>query len=130
MDPTITCGKHLAAHADISGSEFRNVNPSGAVFDDVNLGNARLHNVNLSHTTVSAANLGGAVFRHIGPPLDKDGGQQMQEPVTFEEAMLCGSTFRRVDLSNVRIIDCNIEGMSVDGISIAKLLKVYRLRMQ
>ena len=54
----------------------------------------------------------------------------MQEPVTFEEAMLCGSTFRRVDLSNVRIIDCKIEGMSVDGISIAKLLKVYRLRMQ
>jgi RNA polymerase sigma-70 factor (ECF subfamily) len=129
MDSTIPCGKHLAAHADISGSEFHDVNLSEAVFDNVNLGHARLHNVNLSDTTVSAANLGGAVFRHIGPPLEKDGGQPRQRPVIFEEAMLCGSTFKRVDLSNVRIIDCNIQGLSIDGIPIAKLLKIYRLRM-
>jgi uncharacterized protein YjbI with pentapeptide repeats len=130
MDPIIPSGNPLAAHADISGPESHDVNLSGAVFDNVNLSHARLHNVNLSEATVSAANLGGAVFRHIGPPLDKDGGQQRQKPVTFEEATLCGSTFRRVDLSDVRIIDCNIQGLSIDGIPIAKFLKVYRLRMQ
>ena len=126
MKPTIASGKHLAAGADISGSEFHKVNLSGAVFDDVNLGNARLHSVNLSDARISAANLGGAVFRHIGPPIDEDGGQRKQRPVTFEEAMLCGSTFRKVDLSDARIVDCNIQGMTIDGIPVAELLKAYR----
>jgi RNA polymerase sigma-70 factor (ECF subfamily) len=130
MDPTLPSGNYPAAPADPSGCTSLDVNLSGAVFDNVNLSHARLHNVDLSDATISAANLAGAVFRHIGPPPDKDNAPQRQKPVTFEEATLCGSTFRRVDLSDVRIIDCNIQGLSIDGIRIAKLLKVYRLRMQ
>jgi uncharacterized protein YjbI with pentapeptide repeats len=126
MEPTIKCGKQLAEHADISGSTFRDVNLAGAVYDDVNLGRARFHNINLSDVTVTAAQIGGATFKHIGPPPDKDGHQARQRPVTFEEAMLCDSTFRKVDMSNVKLIDCKVEGMTIDGVLVTDLIAAYK----
>jgi uncharacterized protein YjbI with pentapeptide repeats len=136
MEPTITCGKHLAEHADISGSIFHDVNlskarfhdanMSGTDFDNVNLSNAMFHNINLSDIRVSAVQIGGATFKHVGPPPDSDGKQQRQRPVVFEEAMLCDSTFRKVDLSNVKIIDCDIQGMTIDGVLVANLLAEHR----
>jgi RNA polymerase sigma-70 factor (ECF subfamily) len=126
MEPTIKCGKHLAKHANIADSQFHDVNLSGADFDDVNLSNTRFHNINFSDIKVSAVQIGGATFKHVGPPPDKDGKQERQRPVTFEEAMLCDSTFRKVDMSNVKIIDCNTKGMTIDGILVSDLLKVYK----
>jgi len=136
MEPTIKCGQHLAEHADISGSSFHDVNlskttfhdanMSGADFDDVNLSSARFHNINLSDIRVSAVQIGGATFKHVGPPPDSDGKQQRQRPVVFEEAMLCDSTFRKVDMSNVKIVDCNIQGMTIDGVPVADLLAEHR----
>lgn len=126
MEPRIKCGKHLANHANISGSKFHDVNLSGADFDNVNLSNARFHNINLSDIQVSAVQIGGATFKHVGPPPDKDGNQARQRPVRFEEAMLCDSTFQKVDMSNVKIIDCNIEGMTIDGMLVTDLLKEYK----
>src|SRR4051794_10564907 len=98
MEATIQCGKHLAEHANMSGSRFHDVNLAGADFDDVNLSKARFHNINLSDIQVSAVQMGGATFKHVGLPA---GAQALQRPVTFEEATLCDSTFRKVDLSNV-----------------------------
>jgi uncharacterized protein YjbI with pentapeptide repeats len=123
MEPTIKCGKHLAEHANISGSQFHHVNLSGADFDDVNLSNARFHNINLSDIKVSAVQIGGATFKHVGPPPNIDGKQARQRPVRFEETMLCDSTFHKVDMSNVKIIDCNIQGMTIDGVLVTDLLK-------
>jgi uncharacterized protein YjbI with pentapeptide repeats len=128
MEPTIKCGKQLAEHADISSSKFHDVNLSGADFDDVNLSRARFHNINLSDIQVSAVQIGGATFKHVGPPPDKDGKQARQRPVTFEEATLCDSTFRKVDMSNVKIIDCNIQGMTIDGVLVTDLLKEFKTR--
>ncbi|MGD0221662.1 MAG: pentapeptide repeat-containing protein [Terriglobia bacterium] len=128
MESTIKCGKHLAEHTDISGSQFHDVNLSGADFNNVNLSKARFHDINLSDIEVSAVQIGGATFKHIGPPPDKDGKQARQRPVTFEEAMLCDATFRNVDLSNVKIIDCNIQGMTIDGVLATDLLKEYKKR--
>jgi uncharacterized protein YjbI with pentapeptide repeats len=128
MEPTIKCGKQFAEHADISGSMFHNVNLSGADFNDVNLSRARFHNINLSDIQVSAVQIGGATFKHIGPPPCKEGGQARQRPVMFEEAMLCDSTFRKVDMSNVKIIDCNIQGMTIDGVLVTDLIAEYKRR--
>lgn len=128
MEPTIKCGKHLALHANLTGSRFEDVCLSDAEFDNVNLGKAKFHNVNLSDISVTAVQIGGAKFRHVGPPPDKDGKQARQRPVTFEEAMLCDSTFRKVDMSNVKIIDCNIQGMTIDGVLVTDLLKEYQRR--
>ena len=40
--------------------------------------------------------------------------------------MLCDSTFRKVDLSNAKLIDCNIQGMTIDGVLVTDLLKQYK----
>jgi len=128
MESTIKCGEHLAEHANISGSKFHDVNLSESDFDNVNLSRARFHNINFSDMQVSAAQIGGATFKHIGPPPDKDGKQARQRPVTFEEAMLCDSTFRKVDMSNVKIIDCDLTGMTINGILVTDLLKEWKKR--
>lgn len=125
MEPTIKSGSHLAESANISGSRFHDVNLSNSEFDDVNMSNVTFHNINLSDISVSAAQIGGAKFKHIGPPPDKNGKQDKQRPVQFEEMMLNDSTFKKVDLSNVEIIDCNIEGMKIDGISVQGMLDAY-----
>jgi uncharacterized protein YjbI with pentapeptide repeats len=126
LKATITSGKQIARSTDIAGSEFRDVNLAGAVFENVNMSQTRMHDINLSDISISAANLGGAHFKHIGPAPDPSGKQERQKAVTFEEAQLCDSTFRKVDLSHVKIIDCNLEGMTIDGVLVTDLLAAYK----
>jgi RNA polymerase sigma-70 factor (ECF subfamily) len=111
---------------DIRESEFEHSNMSASRFDDINLSGSRFHDINFSDVQFTAAQIGGSVFKHIGPPPNGNGKQERQRPVTFEEATLCDSVFRNVDLSNVRIIDCNIEGMTIDGVSVAELLNSHK----
>jgi uncharacterized protein YjbI with pentapeptide repeats len=125
MEPTIKCGRHLAENANLAGSQFHNVNLSEADFNDVNLSKARFHNINFSDVQIMAAQMGGALFKHIGPPPDKQGRQACQRPVTFEEAMLCDSTFHKVDLSGVRVTDCNLAGMTIDGMLVTDLIRAF-----
>ena len=70
--------------------------------------------------------MGATTFKHIGPPPSKDGKQERQMPVTFEEMMLCDSTFRRVDLSNVRVIDSDVAGMTINGVLVTDLIASYK----
>ena len=125
MKATITCGKHMAEHANISGSRFHDVNMAGVEFDDVNMGEARFHNINMSDISVSAVQMGGARFKHIGLP---PGSQEKQRPLSFEEADLNGSTFTKCDLAGVQIKDCNVDGMMIEGIPVADLLAAYKQR--
>jgi uncharacterized protein YjbI with pentapeptide repeats len=125
--PTLLkCGVYLADNANLAGSQFHNVNLAAADFDDVNLSKARFHNINLSDIEVSAAQIGGATFRHIGPPPDENGVEPRQRAVTFEEMQLGDSTFRKVDLSGVKIVDCNLDGMTIDGVLVSDLQAAYR----
>ncbi len=110
----------------MEGTRFTNINLGKSRFDNINLSDSTFHNINFSDVQFTAAQLGGTVFKHIGPPPRKDGSQERQRPVTFEEAMLCDSVFRKVDLSNVQIIDCNIEGMKIDGVLVTDLLDAHR----
>lgn len=126
MESTIKCGKHLALHAKLTGSRFEDVCLGEAEFDNVSLARAKFHNINFSDITVTAAQMGGAKFKHIGPPPDRNGKQERQRPVTFEEMMLCDSVFRKVDLSHAQIIDCDLQGMTIDGILVTELLAAYR----
>jgi uncharacterized protein YjbI with pentapeptide repeats len=126
VKPTITSGKQVALMADISGSLFRDVNLAGSEFENVNMSQTRLHDINLSDISISAANLGGAHFKHLGPAPDQNGKQERQKAITFEEAQLCDSTFKKVDLSNVKIIDCNLDGMTIDGVLVTDLIAAYK----
>ena len=115
----------MPAKANLPGAKFHDANMTGAEFNNVNLSNARFHNVNLSNVTITAAQMGGAAWKHIGPPPDTEGKQERQRPVRFEEMMLCDSTFRKVDLSNVRVVECELSGMTINGILVTELLAVY-----
>ena len=123
MEPTIKCGKHLADNANLAGSTFHNVNLSDALFDNVNMTHVRFHNINLSDIDVSAVQIGGAHFKHFGLP---PGSPGKQRPLSFEEGDLNSSTFSRCDLSNVKLTDCNLEGMTIDGILVTDLLAAYK----
>jgi uncharacterized protein YjbI with pentapeptide repeats len=111
----------ILKHEDLSSSRFDDVNMSKSEFRDVNLSGSQFHDINFSDVSFSAAQLGGTTFKHVGPP---DGSRQ--RPVTFEEMTLCDSVFRKVDLSNVKLISCNIQGMTVDGILMSDLLDAHK----
>ena len=113
---------------NMSGSGFTNINLSTSRFTNINLSGSRFHDINFSDVHFAAAQIGGCVFRHIGLPPGRSDKTERQRPVTFEEATLSDSVFRKVDLSNVRIVDCNIEGMSIDGVLVTALLAAYRNR--
>jgi uncharacterized protein YjbI with pentapeptide repeats len=112
-------------HENIAGSEFEDLNLSGSRFENINLSGTRFHDINFSDVEISAANMGGARFKHLGPPPGKGGTHEKHRPVTFEDAALCDSTFRNVNLSNVRLNDCNIEGMTIDGVLVSDMLEAY-----
>lgn len=113
-------------HDSIPGSEFEDLNLAGAKFTNINLSKARFHDINFSDVTVTAAQMGGVTFKHIGPHPRPDGTQERQRPVTFEEAMLCDSIFRGVDMSNVQIVDCDVTGMTINGILVTDLLAEWQ----
>jgi uncharacterized protein YjbI with pentapeptide repeats len=125
MQPTIQSGRQLAAHVNIAGSQFRDVDLADAEFDNVNLSRAKLHNINLSDIAVSAVQIGGASFKHVGLPPCAAGRQR---PLRFEDCDLNGSTFTRCNLSNVVFAGCDVSGMTIDGVAVADMLKVYQAR--
>jgi uncharacterized protein YjbI with pentapeptide repeats len=113
-------------HDDVAGSEFEDLNMAGAQFTNINLSGSQFHDINFSDVRFTAAQIGGTTFKHIGPPPCKDGKQDRQRPVTFEEGMLCDSVFHRMDMTNVKIMDCDVTGMTIDGILVTDLLKEWK----
>jgi uncharacterized protein YjbI with pentapeptide repeats len=115
-------------HENIAGSEFEDLNMAGAQFTNINLSRSQFQDINFSDVHFAMAQIGGTTFKQIGPPPDQDGKQDRQRPVTFEEGMLCDSVFHRMDMTNVKIIDCDIQGMTIDGVLVTDLLKEYKRR--
>ncbi|SEJ82747.1 Pentapeptide repeats (9 copies) [Dyadobacter sp. SG02] len=99
---------------------------SNSTFNDVNMSNISITDANLSDLQIEGAQLGGAVFQNIGmappdhPMYDPNAEQR---PLLFEHSDLHKSQFIDCDLSGVAITSCNIEGMTIDGISVSELLK-------
>lgn len=123
-------------HANISGSEFDDVNMSdtrftnirlaGATFDDVNLSGAVMHAIDFRESRVSAAQFGGATFQFLGELPGPDGAPRRPRAVTFEDCMFPDSVFRRVDLTNVALEHCTTTGMTIDGVSVDAMLAAWR----
>jgi uncharacterized protein YjbI with pentapeptide repeats len=118
--------KMSVKHDNIAGSEFEDLNMAGSQFTNINLSGAKFHDINFSDVNFTAALIGGTTFKHLGPMPDKDGKQARQRPVTFEEGMLCDSLFHFMDMSGVKVIDCNVEGMTINGILVTDLLAEWK----
>ena len=113
---------------DLAGSEFEDCNLTGTRFTNINLSGARFHDINFSDVLFTAAQIGGTTFRHIGPPPDPKGIRQRQRAVTFEDGVLCDSVFRRMDLTNAKLVDCDLGGMTIDGIPVTEALREWEER--
>lgn len=106
----------------MSGPKFTDVNLAQAEFDDVNLCRARFHNINMSDISVSAAQMGGAKFKHIGLP---PGSKEKQRPIAFEEADLNGIVLSKCNLSNEKNQELRPRGNDIGGILVTALLAAY-----
>jgi len=115
--------KMTVKHDDIAESEFEDLNMSRTRFENINMSGAKFHDINFSDAKFDGAQIGGSAFRHIGVP---SGGRDKQRPVTFEEGALTGSTFRKMDMTDVKLVGCTMEGMTIDGILVTDLLKAYK----
>jgi uncharacterized protein YjbI with pentapeptide repeats/predicted transcriptional regulator YdeE len=125
------CRAEAVAFRDVAmpGLLFENANLERARFDDVNLSRGQIQNANLSDLEIKGAQLGGALFRHIGLPPPGDPAHQAgaeQRPLRFEQCDLHGSTVKDCDLSGVAISGSKMHGMTINGISVEDLLAAYR----
>jgi uncharacterized protein YjbI with pentapeptide repeats len=108
---------------------IENADLNHARFENVNLASSKIHNANLSDLEIGGAQLGGALFRHIGlppkgTPAYVEGAEQ--RPLRFEECDLHGSAIKGSDLRGVSISGCQMQGMTIDGIPVTELLAAYR----
>ena len=79
-------------------------NISGSEFIDVNLAGTEFNDVNLSKATFRDVNLSEAIF---------------------EDIALTRAVFRNINFSHVSIEDACCEGMTINGILVTDLLRVY-----
>jgi len=129
MEPTITCGKHLARHAKLTGSRFEDVCLGEAEFDNVSLARAKLHNVNMSDMTIDCVQMGGTTFRHVGlPPAQRE--TETQRPLVFDDCDFNGSAFTNCNLFGVSLNNCNLDGATIDGVLVSELIQAYRASRQ
>ncbi|MTH51868.1 GNAT family N-acetyltransferase [Bacillus mangrovi] len=96
------------SNCNLSGSKFQNINFRDSLFADLNLSNSKLRHVTLEGIKVMDSTLG-----------------ERNHPVTFERCDLEGTKISGCSLKNAQITKSEIEGMTIDGISVEKLLEVY-----
>jgi len=78
---------------------------SGSTFNDVNLSGAAFDNVNLSNLKIQNATMAGT---------------------SIQDASLAGVQVTNADLRNVVIADCLVDGMTIEGVSVAEMMAAYR----
>jgi len=91
---------------DITGSQFRHLNMSGTVFEDIDLSGAKFFDINLRGADIGAVDFGGASFSCMNTGEDRP-----RRPVVFKKT---------------KIVNCDLTGMTIDGVLVTDLLKAYK----
>ncbi|NQZ30124.1 MAG: pentapeptide repeat-containing protein [Oceanospirillaceae bacterium] len=133
MKSTIYSGQHVAHQCSMPESSFDDVNLFKSTFNNVNLAenhysninlaNSTFYDVNLSKSVFNLVNLSGAKFTHIGTSSSVDFNEAKVDPVIFEDADLTGSRFSAVNFTNAQFSHCVIDGLIINGVDIAALMK-------
>jgi uncharacterized protein YjbI with pentapeptide repeats len=113
--------KKTIENADSTGSVFQHVNMSGSTFEDVNLSGARFFNANLRGATVAAIDFGGASFSCMNTGEDRP-----KSAAHFKNIELDDCTFQECCFRGVKLVNCDVRGMTIQGIAVADLIKAYR----
>ncbi|WP_341357919.1 GNAT family N-acetyltransferase [Rossellomorea sp. y25] len=114
-------GSHLTfSNSNLKGAQFSNCNLSETRFQNINFKKSLIADLNFSHSEFAHVSLGG-VYVH-DTTLGEEG-----EPVRFERCDLKGSHFKSCNLNDVRLIDCETEGMRINNILVKDLLEAYEV---
>ena len=109
-------------HKDLAGSEFRHVNLSGTIFEDVDLSKAKIFDVNLRGADIGAVDFGGASFSCMNT-----GEDHPRQPVVFNSIELDDCTIQNSFFRNTKLVNCDLTGMTIDGILVADMVKAYEI---
>ena len=113
--------KQRYENRDIAGSEFRHVNMSGTCFEDVDLSRARFFNINLRGADIGAVDFGGASFSCMNTGEDRP-----RLPAVYKNIELDDCTIQDCCFKNVKIINCDLTGMTIDGVLVSEMIKALR----
>ena len=113
--------KQRFENKDIAGSEFRHVNMSGTTFEDVSLSGATFFNINLRGAKIGAVDFGGAAFSCMNTGEDRP-----RLPAVFKNIELDDCTIQDSCFKNVRIINCDLTGMTINGVLVSEMIKVVK----
>ncbi|WP_164779433.1 GNAT family N-acetyltransferase [Paenibacillus kobensis] len=119
-------------------SEFYNVDLSGGFYMNCTLQDSRITDCNLSGTRWTNLNLTNMLMADLRLTGSEIGFAAMdgvrfhdthlgtsRQPAVFERCDLSGSVIRDSQLSGVHIEQCDVAGMTINGIAVEELLKAY-----
>ncbi|UVI29192.1 pentapeptide repeat-containing protein [Paenibacillus spongiae] len=92
----------------------------GSTIDRCDLAGAEITDCNLSGVTIKGSTLKDSWL--LQP--------ETYEPLCMEDVRLQDSVFQNCDLSGLKIQECKVDGMSINGIPVALLLEAYERRME
>ncbi|MDT9024167.1 MULTISPECIES: GNAT family N-acetyltransferase [Rossellomorea] len=114
-------GSHSTfSNSNLKGARFSNCNLSESRFQNINLKKSLIADLNLSHSEFAHVTFGGTYFHDT--TLGEEG-----EPIIFERCDLKGCQFKSSNLNDVRLIDCETEGMRINNILVKDLLDAYEI---
>jgi len=119
----------VAAESILQHSSFTKVCLNHTVFNDVAMAFVQIINADLSNMEIDGAQLGGAYIHNVGMPPEGHPAydpQSKHAPLKFECCDLVGTVFTDCKLNQVSIIDCDLQGMKIDGILVTEMLKQFK----
>ncbi|MDZ5713287.1 GNAT family N-acetyltransferase [Jeotgalibacillus haloalkalitolerans] len=100
---------------DYTSAELISVQARGVKVTDANIRSLHISNAAMQQTKMQNVNLSDSLV-----------ADSTVQNATFWFADLSSSVFRTSDMSGVALENCNIAGMTIDGISVEELMKVYK----
>jgi len=95
-------------------------------FNNANLSGGKISDANLSELVIAGAQWGGAQISDVGYSNDSDPQSGRHPvPVKFTHCNFSEGLIDDSDLSNLRLENCNIEGLTINGIRIDELIEKH-----
>jgi hypothetical protein len=93
---------------------------SRAVFEDIDLSGAKFFNINLRDADIGAIDFGGTSFSCMNT-----GESHPKKPAAFNGIELDYCIIKNSFFRNTKIVNCDITGMTIDGIPVKEMVKAY-----
>lgn len=131
-----SAGSYELKHKYLKNALFEDAAMPGARFEDVSLENARFNNINLKGAAFSDANLSGASYAGLNMTGARFECVELNDArfgcceTCAKDSKPCvemrNARFDHVDLSGAVMMDCQIDGLTIDGVNVAEAIRAYK----